>query len=559
MTIFKLFSLVQVVFPFVAFSISSTRYALINSILLTNMVFFGVYSLKDILYASPTMNFTWSELTYLKDNIDASLDFAVNPLGFFFSLLVVMIGLAANLYSIRYFSDEASEKKFIYILNCFIISMVILVCANNFYTIFVGWELIGITSFFLINFWSIRRGTLKSSFKAFSFNLVSDIFILTAFILFYSVSSCTNLDSFFAYVDSHALVDNSQLYYGLICLVLGSCLKSVQIFGHLWLPDSMEAPVPASALIHSATLVSAGIYLLCRFYPLITLFNLVNFLASVGAITAAYGGLVAGTQTDVKKLLAFSTMSHCGFMWFLAAIGPGYPILLYLYLHGIFKAMTFFCAGSLMRVFGTQDSRIMGEAHILARIDSFFLIFSAGNLAGLPFTLGFTYKYFFINMFFCNPINFYTIGFLFIALLSSLFYFFRLVFFVVFDYDKTLKDINNNNLKISEYIYINTHTGITYNYIYLLVFLFLCAYFMCYYFYFCKDIVFYFYPFRTRADADFFIYINFYRKWSYILLSLYQFYFLNMIVTFVFCWKKKLFVVEGICILVFFSLFTLFL
>lgn len=557
--IFKGFCCFQTLFPFAFFFISSVRYALINATFLFAMAYFGFYSLVDVLNYYPTLSYMWSELSSLQNSIDASLNFAITPLSFFFTLLVLLIGGATNIYTIRYFSDEASEKKFLFTLNFFVISMIILVNANNFYTIFLGWELIGLTSFFLINFWSVRRGTLKSSFKAFSFNLVSDIFILTAFILFYNVTSCTQLDPFFAYIYSHSLSDNSQLYYGLICLIVGSAFKSVQIFGHLWLPDSMEAPVPASALIHSATLVSAGIYLLCRFHFLITIFHLVNILATIGAFTAAYGGIVAASQTDVKKLLAYSTMSHSGFLWFLAAIGQGYPIIIYLYLHGLFKAMTFFCAGSFIRIFGTQDARMMGEGHINSKLDSFFLILCAGNLAGLPFTIGFINKYFFINMFFSHPINYFTFGLLFIALLCSIIYFVRLVFFVVFDYNKTIKDVNHQLLVVSETLYTKKYNKTPFTYTISIIILYWCSWVMSYYFVTCAEVVMFWAPFITPFDSDYYKYIKFFAQYEYYLLCLYEFYALTLVLIFVFCWKRRLFLVEGICILLIFFYCTLFI
>lgn len=125
----------------------------------------------------------------------------------------------------------------------------------------------------------------------------------------------------------------------------------------------MEAPVPASSLIHSATLVSAGVYLLLRFFPVILYSELQNVILFSGALTCAYGGLVAAAQTDMKKLLAYSTMSHCGFLYVLISFNNEYITVLYLFLHGLFKAGTFFCVGSFIRLYGTQDSRLMGGAH----------------------------------------------------------------------------------------------------------------------------------------------------------------------------------------------------
>lgn len=199
----------------------------------------------------------------------------------------------------------------------------------------------------------------------------------------------------------------------------------------------MEAPVPASALIHSATLVSAGLYLLLRFGSLLELLNLYNFILVLGALTAAYGGIVATAQTDVKKLLAYSTISHCGFLYVCVALQSNSLVIIYLFLHGIFKALTFFCVGSLIRFSGSQDTRQMGILSRYLPVDAVCLIFCASNLAGLPFTFGYLYKQLFVVYLLTFPVGFsLVIGFCFIGMLSSLVYTFRLVYYSLFDVNK---------------------------------------------------------------------------------------------------------------------------
>lgn len=198
----------------------------------------------------------------------------------------------------------------------------------------------------------------------------------------------------------------------------------------------MEAPVPASSLIHSATLVSAGIYLLLRFNILLIITNLQFLIIFLGSLTAAYGGVVASAQTDVKKLLAYSTMSHCGFLFVLIGLENIYVTITYLYLHGIFKAATFFCVGSFIRLYNTQDTRYMGNSALIFCFDSFFLFICSLNLCGLPFTIGFLYKQFFFEVFLLLKLNLITLGFLYIGLLSSVVYFYRLIFYILFDHTK---------------------------------------------------------------------------------------------------------------------------
>ena len=196
----------------------------------------------------------------------------------------------------------------------------------------------------------------------------------------------------------------------------------------------MEAPVPASSLIHSATLVSAGIYLLARFFDLLILVGALKFCLSIGALTALYGGVVAASQTDMKKLLAYSTMSHCGFLYVCIGCGNLAILIIYLFLHGLFKAGTFYCVGSFIRYFGTQDSRLMGVGARLLPLDTLLLIIFSFNLAGLPFTIGYLYKAFFFNYFIFIPYSKVFLGFLFLALLLGVVYTFRLVYYSSFDF-----------------------------------------------------------------------------------------------------------------------------
>ena len=374
--------------------------------------------------------------------IDFNIIFHINSIGYLFSLLVFVIAFCTNMYSLNYFKNEADEMGFVYWLNCFVMSMVILIIAGNFFTLFLGWELIGLTSFFLINFWQTRRSTLKSSFKALTFNLISDLSLLVFFSCMYSVFQTTDINNINTLVTAKMYSFSNDLYIGITFLIICTGIKSVQFIGHLWLPDSMEAPVPASALIHSATLVSAGIYLLLRFKFLIIELNVSYILINIGAFTAAYGGVVATAQTDVKKLLAYSTMSHCGFLYMLVGFGDEYITISYLFLHGIFKAATFYCVGSFIRIYGSQDTRVMGGGAQLYWGDSFFLLLCSVNLCGLPLTVGYTYKILFFKVLFVSSYNFLTLGFIFIALLSSVVYFFRLIYYCLFDYYKMLFGIN---------------------------------------------------------------------------------------------------------------------
>lgn len=405
----------------------------------------------SIVFHSSAFFLDFFSFTLFDNVVDFNLSFVLSPASYFFSLLVLMIGFSTNIYLLNYFKGEADESGFVFWINAFIISMLILILSNNFFSLFLGWELIGLTSFFLINFWQNKRSTLKSSFKAFSFNLISDLFLLGAFVIFYQLTLTSDISAFLYIVTWESHSDVILLKFGTILLLGCASIKSVQIIGHLWLPDSMEAPVPASALIHSATLVSAGIYLLLRFNQLILFLNWSSVLVVLGGLTASYGGVVAASQTDMKKLLAYSTMSHCGFLMILVASANFYILITYLFLHGLFKAVTFFCAGSFIRIYGSQDTRLMGSTSQLFLAEIVLLIISAGNLAGLPLTIGVLYKNCFLTLLFMYNFSLFCVGLLFLGMLTGLLYFYRLVYYACFDFSKWT---NLSSYEILEVVFV---------------------------------------------------------------------------------------------------------
>lgn len=218
----------------------------------------------------------------------------------------------------------------------------------------------------------------------------------------------------------------------------------------------MEAPVPASALIHSATLVSAGVYLLLRFTPVILSNDLQPYLLIIGSLTAAYGGVVSASQTDMKKLLAYSTISHCGFLFVTIGTQFYYGSIIYLFLHGLFKASTFFCAGSFIRVAGSQDTRNMGNLSRILPVDTVFLMICAFNLGGLPFSLGYLYKSILISSVLTTNTAPFVLGFCTIGLLSSIVYVYRLVYYSAFDTSKEffplfIYELQQKQINITKY------------------------------------------------------------------------------------------------------------
>lgn len=404
--------------------------------ILTIFSLFLIYIFNDIVLLSAVSEFSWMFNTINWLSLEIALSLRFDGLSYLFVLLVTIIGLGTNFYILNYFKYEAQEDVFALLINWFMFSMIILVLANNLFTLFLGWESIGLSSFFLINFWHTRRGTVKSSFKAFFFNKISDVFLFVFLVNIHYISYSNNLSVLNLKTSLVLLPTSNFLQLAAIYLFICTLFKSAQLIGHLWLPDSMEAPVPASALIHSATLVSAGVYLLLRFTPLIILNNLHIWATVVGSITAAYGGLISASQTDMKKLLAYSTISHCGFLFVTIGTEVYTTVVIYLFLHGLFKALTFFCAGSFIRVAGSQDTRQMGGLSRILPVDTVFLIICAFNLGGLPFSLGYLYKSVLISSLLTTNITPIILGFCGIGMLTSVIYVYRLVYYSAFDTTK---------------------------------------------------------------------------------------------------------------------------
>ena len=371
---------------------------------------------------------TWTNVTY-------EINFKINCLSFLFIFLVSIIGFATNIYILNYFKYEEREEEFVLLINWFILSMIVLVSGNNFFTLILGWELVGLTSFLLINFWKYKAITLNYSFKAFTFNKFSDLLLMISFCILWNIYKINDIDTLLSVINSNSQYSNNYLTLSAICLLMSGSIKSAQLFGHLWLPDSMEAPVPASSLIHSATLVSAGIYLILKFQTIYFITNLSDIIFFLGSITACYGGIVAASQSDVKKLLAYSTISHCGFIVTTISLNNFLVTTVYLYLHGLFKAVTFFCVGSLIKYNNTQDMRLMGMLKFQI-LNILFLIISSTNLGGLPFTVGYMYKELYITLLSITNFNFISYGFCIMGLLSSVVYTYKLIYYSCFDFRK---------------------------------------------------------------------------------------------------------------------------
>lgn len=408
-------------------------------------------------------------------NQQISFELLIDSVSYSFFFLTLTISVFVYMFTFSYFRYEPNIERFTLLLNAFVISMICLVLSGNCFVIFLGWELIGLTSFFLINFWSTKISVLKSAFKAFSFNKLSDVSLfcfLLLIMLFVDETNINVLNENWSVLNNYIFnivnVKVSLLNIVTFFLLLSICIKSAQFGFHLWLPDSMEAPVPASALIHSATLVSAGIFLLLRFTYLFEL-SIYGFyiIPLIGSFTAFFGGLGSVYQSDSKKILAYSTISHCGFLMVCySTFIPEYTIL-YLYVHGFFKAAIFLCLGNIIRFFrNVQDIRRMGGLWKYLPFECFSSFVCLINLSGLPFTLGFYIKH--LLLLGNNNDMVYTFFVLVNILGGAVFgiiYSFRFFYYIFFDFKKSKKIIYNDTNKKNLISQFYTNSSLSSNYI----------------------------------------------------------------------------------------------
>lgn len=421
----------------------------LSTILYFNLFFYDNISYKIIL-------FKWF---LINSNDVINFEFLIDPISYSFMFLTLTIAVFVYMYAFSYFRYEPNVERLIILINFFVISMICLVISGNLFVLFLGWELIGLTSFFLINFWSTRMSTLKSAFKAFTFNKISDVSLLLSIIIIYYTLNNSNINIINNQISNY---NNFYLIFlnlkipviELISffLILCSFIKSAQFGFHLWLPDSMEAPVPASALIHSATLVSAGIFLLLRFSNLFEYSYYCYFIVPIiGSFTAFFGGVSSLYQSDVKKILAYSTISHCGFLMVCISTYITEYTILYLYIHGFFKAAVFLCVGNIIRFSKNyQDFRRMGGFWKYIPFECFSSFVCLINLSGLPFSIGFYIKHLLlIGLYFNNFVLYFIFTNVFCAALTGLFYSYRLFYYVFFDFKKGKKNIYFNNSKIN--------------------------------------------------------------------------------------------------------------
>ncbi len=382
---------------------------LLTSFFISISAILSLYIFYKVFFQSYTSNkliFNWIS----SGNFNVNWSIYIDQLTAVMLVVVSLISSIIHFYSIGYMSHDPHKPRFMSYLSLFTFSMLVLVTADNFLQLFFGWEGVGLCSYLLIGFWYKKPSANSAAIKAFIVNRVGDLgFALGIFLIFYLFGT-VNYDEVFRQIPEFinkeiSLLNNSPPFaflgtsvtsIDLICLLLfiGAMGKSAQILLHTWLPDAMEGPTPVSALIHAATMVTAGVFLVVRCSPIFEFSQIaLNVVAIVGMLTAFFAATVAMVQNDIKKIIAYSTCSQLGYMFFAAGVGAYHVAIFHLFTHAFFKALLFLGSGCVIHSFKEeQDIRLMGG--VWKKIPYTYALMVVGTLAltGFPLLSGYYSK-----------------------------------------------------------------------------------------------------------------------------------------------------------------------
>jgi NADH-quinone oxidoreductase subunit L len=339
--------------------------------------------------------YRWMELGELSFDIG----FLIDPLSAIMMVVVTFVSLMVHIYTIGYMAEEEGYNRFFSYISLFTFAMLMLVMSNNLLQLFFGWEAVGVVSYLLIGFYYERQSAVFANMKAFLVNRVGDFGFILGIGLLLAGTGSMNYDAIFAQNTVLAAqtlpgTDWNLVTVACICLFIGAMGKSAQFPLHVWLPDSMEGPTPISALIHAATMVTAGIFMVSRMSPLFELSDVaLSFILVIGSITALFMGFLGIVQTDIKRVVAYSTLSQLGFMTIALGVSA-YPIAIFhLMTHAFFKALLFLGAGSvILGMHHEQDMRKMGALRVAMPVTAFTFIIGWLAIAGVPPFAGFWSK-----------------------------------------------------------------------------------------------------------------------------------------------------------------------
>ncbi len=372
-------------------NLSKTTVGIIGAGTLLASFLFSIACFNQVAATGPIHVTLYNFLTV--DSMSINFGFLVDQLSVWMMLIVTGVGFLIHVYSIGYMHDDEGFYKFFAYLNLFIFSMLLLVMGDNFLVLFFGWEGVGLCSYLLIGFWYTNKEFGKAARKAFIMNRIGDLGLLLGIFLIFKIFGSLN------YTEVFERLSTMRLEAGIattICILLfiGAMGKSAQIPLYTWLPDAMAGPTPVSALIHAATMVTAGVYLIARCNPIYSLSpEAMHFVASIGVVTCIFAAIIGLRQNDIKKVLAYSTVSQLGLMFVALGMGAYASAIFHVTTHAFFKALLFLAAGSVIHgMGGEQDIRKMGGLRKAMPVTFWVFLIGTFAIAGFPFLAGFFSK-----------------------------------------------------------------------------------------------------------------------------------------------------------------------
>src|SRR5215831_5440760 len=404
---------------------------------------------NDVYQAIIPIKYTWLQFS---PNVSIDMGIVLDPISVMMLVVVSFVSLMVHIFSLGYMKGEERFSTYYAFLSLFTFSMLGLVVSTNIFQIYIFWELVGISSYLLIGFYFDKPSDVAASKKAFVVTRFADLGFLIGILILAFDGGSLDIQNLITTITtptrngesmqligiaSNSFLGISVLTWGLTLVFIGGAGKSAMFPLHIWLPDAMEGPTPVSALIHAATMVVAGVYLVARLFPLYS-FDVValNVVAYVGALSALLAAIIACTQTDIKRVLAYSTMSQIGYMMFALGVsrfggegGLGYMAsMFHLFTHAFFKSLLFLCAGAVIHVVHSNEMKDMGGLRKLMPITHIAFLIACLAIAGIPPFSGFFSKEAILAAAYNSNKLIYAIG-VFTSMLTA-FYMFRLYFMI---------------------------------------------------------------------------------------------------------------------------------
>jgi NADH-quinone oxidoreductase subunit L len=382
-------------------------------------------------------------------NFQADAGFLLDPLSAIWLLFVTGVGTLIHIYSTGYMAHESGYYRFFGYLNLFMFSMLTLILANNYILMFVGWEGVGLCSYLLIGFYFQRKSASDAANKAFITNRIGDAgFLLGAFFIAWYFGSVRYVDVNLLARSGHFAIGDPIITAATLLLFVGACGKSAQLPLYIWLPDAMEGPTPVSALIHAATMVTAGVYMVARSNALFVLApKSMLVVAIVGALTAIFAASIGLVQNDIKRVLAYSTVSQLGYMFLALGVGAFAAGVFHVFTHAFFKALLFLGAGSVIHAMsGEQDMRNMGALSSKIPITFRAMFIATLAIAGIPPFAGFFSKDEILWQTWTSEGGAYRIlwGIGYLTALMTAFYMFRLIYLTSFSKPRMSHEVEHH-------------------------------------------------------------------------------------------------------------------